>query len=346
MQKTSHIQTQSPSALLHVEKLVVDFPLRSRLFGRRLSTIRVLDGVSFQIQASQTLGVVGESGCGKTTLARSLVRLIPIRSGSIVFQDRDLLTLNRRDLRAIRSRIQVVFQDPLSSLNPRLSVESIVGEGLAVLGVKSVARRERSVEAIEKVGLKSADLRRYPHEFSGGQRQRIGIARALVLNPSLIICDEPTSALDVSIQSQILNLLIDLQKNLRVAYLFISHNLPLTRTISHRIAVMYRGRIVESADAEEIYTHPRHPYTQALISAVPVPDPRGSRLRNRAIPIGPIADPFDIAPGCAYHPRCPHATDLCREQAPTLETKPGHSADHFVACHHSEKLTEFIQFSV
>jgi len=225
-------------------------------------------------------------------------------------------------------------------------VGAIVGEGLAVLGVKLAARRERTAEAIEKVGLKTADLRRYPHEFSGGQRQRIGIARALIVNPSLIICDEPTSALDVSIQSQILNLLIDLQKNLGVAYLFISHNLPLSRAISHRIAVMYRGRIVESADSEELYSNPRHPYTQALISAVPVPDPRGSRRRDRATPIGPVANPFDAAPGCAYHPRCPHATDLCRERTPTLETKPGHSADHLVACHHSETLTEFIKLSV
>lgn len=332
---------EKTGALLQVENLRVHFTTRARLFRRHARTIRAVDDVSFELGRGRTLGLVGESGCGKSTLARAILRLIPTTAGRIVFEGRDVARLSARNLRPLRRRMQIVFQDPYGSLNPRLRVEAIVGEALAVHGLVrgARARRERVADVLTRVGLSAADLNRYPHEFSGGQRQRIGIARALALEPSLVFCDEPVSALDVSVQAQILNLLADLQRDLGLSYVFIGHNLGVVRHVSHEIAVMYFGRIVEQAPTQELFADPRHPYTQALLAAAPDLGPADGAAAREARPVPlPTApaeppDPYDPPSGCPFHPRCPIAEPACRQNAPLLAPCNPLSPGHRVACH-------------
>lgn len=327
----------SSDALLDVRELKTYFPVRQGVFARVTDHVRAVDGVSFQVGRGRTLGLVGESGCGKTTVGRTVLRLIPATGGEVRFDGVDIFSLPPRELRTIRQRIQIIFQDPVGSLNPRMTVETIVGEALTVHGIaRGHTRRDRVASLLERVGLSASHLSRYPHEFSGGQRQRIGIARALALEPKLIVCDEPVSALDVSIQSQILNLLADLQGELGLSYLFIAHNLAVVKHFSHDVAVMYLGRIVEIADADEIYNNPKHPYAQALLSAAPEPDP-SARKRRIVLP-GEVPSPINPPAGCHFHPRCPLATEECRCVVPLLRAAPNAPAGHSVACHHAEQM--------
>ena len=317
-------------ALLEVRDLKTYFPVRKGVFGRTRAWVRAVDGVDLEVRAGSTLGLVGESGCGKTTAGRTILRLIPKTAGSVRFDGADVFAADRAELKGLRRRMQIIFQDPVGSLNPRMTVESIVGESLTVHGIaRGADRRDRVADLLTKVGLSPSHLNRYPHEFSGGQRQRIGIARALALSPEFIVCDEPVSALDVSIQSQILNLLADLREQLNLSYLFIAHNLAVVEHISDDLAVMYLGRIVEVAPARDIYRDPKHPYTQALLSAVPIPDPDAAR--KRIVLRGEIPSPMNPPSGCAFHPRCPLAKPQCREQSPPLEPKAGRK-DHKAAC--------------
>src|SRR5947207_1443102 len=305
------------------------FPIGGGLFGGPRAWVLAVDGVSLAIQPGETLGLVGESGSGKSTLGRLMLRLIEPTSGEVAFDGRSLLALGARELRALRREMQIIFQDPYGSLDPRMRVESIVGEGLAIHGLGTRAqRRERVRELLELVGLPPEAAGRYPHEFSGGQRQRIGIARALAVGPRFVVADEAVSALDVSIQAQILNLLQDLRRRLGLTMLFIAHDLRIIEHLSDRVAVMYLGKIVELAPREAIYTNPRHPYTRALLSAVPVPDPR--QRRQRMVLGGDVPSPIEPPPGCAFHPRCPHAEDVCRTVVPPLVAGRGR---HAVACH-------------
>jgi len=324
------------TALLEVRDVKMHFPVVGGLFRRRIGSVYAVDGVSFQLERGKTLGIVGESGCGKSTLGRTLVRLYEPTAGSIRFDGQEISDLSGRDLIPLRRRMQVIFQDPYSSLNPRKSIRSTLEEPMRIHGIGNSAERfERVAGLMEKVGLRQDDLHKYPHEFSGGQRQRIGIARALVLEPDLIIADEPVSALDVSIQSQVLNLLVSLQEELGLTYLFISHDLTVIKYVSDQVAVMYLGRIVEIADADRIYERPAHPYTQALLSALPTADPR--RRADRQLLEGDVPNPSQPPPGCAFHTRCPHVRDICKQQAPALETLSG-EANHASACHFSEEL--------
>jgi oligopeptide/dipeptide ABC transporter ATP-binding protein len=321
--------TNNGAWLLRVTDLRVHFRVRRRLFGGAAHMLKAVDGVSFDLPRGKTLGLVGESGCGKSTLARAILRLIPPTSGSVHFDGRDVLSLPPGELRPLRRQMQLIFQDPYGSLNPRLRVETIVGEALTVHGLvrTSAERRARVAHLLTQVGLTSADLDRYPHEFSGGQRQRIGIARALALQPSLIICDEPVSALDVSIQAQILNLLADLKQQLQLTYLFIAHNLAVVRHICDEVAVMYLGRIVEHAPTAELFTNPRHPYTRALLAAATTFEPGLS---------GEPPSPLDPPPGCPFHPRCPLAAARCQGERPELRVPSGLAGQHRVACHFAE----------
>jgi len=315
--------------LLEVRDLVKHFPVGGGLFGRSHSLIRAVDGVSFTIHRRETLGLVGESGCGKTTTGRCILQLERPTSGAVVFEGRDLTRLGDAELRPLRRRIQVIFQDPYSSLNPRMTVGQIVAEPLAVhrIVTEPGARAARVREVLAHVGLLPQHARRYPHELSGGQRQRVGIARALALDPSLIVCDEPVSALDVSIQAQIINLLEDLQAKLGLTYLFVAHDLSVVRHISDRVAVMYLGKIVELADRQALYEDPLHPYTRALLAAVPIPDPELEARRERIVLGGEVPSPLRPPSGCVFHPRCPIAVDRCRSEVPPLrEVKPGHWA--------------------
>ncbi len=333
--------TTENGTLLRVSNLKKYFPIFSRGILRRrvVNYVRAVDGVSFTIGRGEVLGLVGESGCGKTTTGRVILRAIPPTEGEIIFQDSakgevDLAQLGRDELRDIWRHIQLIFQDPYSSLNPRMTLEHIVGEPLRNYGVlKGEALRDRVAELLQLVGLRPEYMSRYPHAFSGGQRQRIGIARALALNPQLIICDEPVSALDVSIQAQILNLLKDLQSQFQLTYLFISHDLSVVRHLSHRVAVMYVGKLVEIADTEQLFNDIQHPYTEALLSSAPTPDPRAKR---KHVPLkGEVPDPANPPSGCYFHPRCQYAKDRCKTEAPPLrETRPG----HWAACHFSEEL--------
>ncbi|HME90904.1 MAG TPA: dipeptide ABC transporter ATP-binding protein [Myxococcaceae bacterium] len=316
--------------LLEVRDLATHFPLRSGVFGRASGSVKAVDGVSLDVRRGETLGLVGESGCGKSTLGRSVLRLIEPTSGSIRFSGRELIGLPLRDLRALRRKMQIIFQDPYASLNPRMTVREIVGEGLVIHRLASGADRERKIAGLlEKMGLTRDSMDRYPHEFSGGQRQRIGIARALAVEPELVVADEPISSLDVSIQAQIVNLLMDLQRELGLTYLFIAHDLKIIEYISTRVAVMYLGKIVELADSADLYRAPKHPYTQALLSAVPVPDP--DRKRQRIILQGDVPSPANPPPGCAFHPRCPYAFERCRNETPPLYSlRNGHTASCFL----------------
>ncbi|PYM40271.1 MAG: peptide ABC transporter substrate-binding protein [Candidatus Rokuibacteriota bacterium] len=315
--------------LLEVRNLVKHFYVSGGLFGGREGVVRAVDDVSFAIHRGETLGLVGESGCGKTTTGRCILQLERPTRGQILFEDRDLATLGPEELRAVRRRMQVIFQDPYSSLNPRMTVGQIITEPLAVHRIvpDPVKREARVQELLGHVGLLPQHARRYPHQLSGGQRQRVGIARALAMEPALIVCDEPVSALDVSIQAQIINLLEDLQREFGLTYLFVAHDLSVVRHISDRVAVMYLGRIVELADRKALYDDPLHPYTRALLSAVPIPDPELEARREHIVLGGEVPSPLHPPSGCVFHPRCPIAIDRCRAVVPELrEIKPGHWA--------------------
>jgi oligopeptide/dipeptide ABC transporter ATP-binding protein len=326
-------------SVLEVDGLFKEFPIRSGLLQRETGRVRAVQDVSFSIERGETLALVGESGCGKTTVSRCILRALPPTRGAIRFSPEpgkfiDLAPLSRRALRPLRRHIQMIFQDPYASLNPRMMVGDIIAEPLLVNGVPAAQRQLRVRELLDLVGLPAATRTRFPHAFSGGQRQRIGIARALALHPTLVVADEPVSALDVSVQAQIINLLLDLQDRLRLSMLFVAHDLGVVRHVSDRVAVMYVGRIVETAPTAALYATPRHPYTEALLAAVPKPDPA---LRDQtSAPAGEIADPANPPPGCAFHPRCPYAVSRCRTELPILrEIAPA----HWSACHRSAELS-------
>ncbi len=315
--------------LVVVENLKKHFPVNRTLFGKVLSTVQAVDSVSFTIREGETLGLVGESGCGKTTVGRLVLRLIEPTSGKIQFAGTDLARVPARELRRLRHQMQIIFQDPYSSLNPRMTVGQIVAEPLIRHGLARGAKcRAKVAEILSLVGLDPSYVRRYPHEFSGGQRQRIGIARALATRPRLIICDEPVSALDVSIQSQVLNLLKDLQQEFGLTYLFIAHGLNVVKHVSDRVGVMYLGKMVELAEGDALYSNPLHPYTQALLSAIPEPDPLAKR--ERIILTGDVPSPIHPPSGCRFHTRCPKAMDICRQQEPVFQAD---QSNHWVACH-------------
>ena len=318
------------NVILRVDNLKMYFPIRSGLFQRHAGDIKAVDDVSFEIITGETLGLVGESGCGKTTTGRAIIRLYNPTGGHVYFEGQDMADLKGEALRKMRRKMQMIFQDPYASLNPRMSVYGIVSEPLTVHHIVSgQEKKDRVAELMELVGLNPGLMNRYPHEFSGGQRQRIGLARSLALKPDLIICDEPISALDVSIQAQVVNLLEELQEKFGLTYLFIAHDLSMVRHISDRTAVMYLGKVVELAPQEELYNHPLHPYTQALLSAVPVPDPVVERNRQRIILTGDVPSPAHPPSGCNFHPRCPLHEECQEEEPEWQEVSPG----HWVACH-------------
>ncbi len=316
--------------LQHVEK---HFPVKSGILQRTTGHVRAVDGVDLRVMPGETVGLVGESGCGKSTLGRTMLRLVEPTAGKILFEGRDMSTLTSRQMKAVRKRLQMIFQDPVGSLNPRFTVQDIVAEGLRIHGgFTAVQQRAKVAEMLGRVGLPKEAAHRYPHEFSGGQRQRIGIARALVLEPKLVIADEPVSALDVSIQSQVLNLLVELKREFDLTYIFVAHNLAVVGYISDRIAVMYLGKVVELAPVSELQRNPLHPYTKALFSAVPVPV-RG-RERQRVVLTGDVPSPLNPPSGCRFRTRCPLAQDICAQVEPELETK---ARDHYAACHFAGK---------
>ncbi|HLG61298.1 MAG TPA: dipeptide ABC transporter ATP-binding protein [Ktedonobacteraceae bacterium] len=325
--------------LVDIRDLKMHFPLtRGIVLQRVVGYVRAVDGVSFAIERGQTLGLVGESGSGKTTIGRTIVRLYKPTSGEILFDNKDLAKLEGEPLRQIRQRVQMIFQDPFASLNPRFTIGSLIAEPMHIYHVGSNDEiRERTIELLKVVGLRPEYIDRYPHEFSGGQRQRIAVARALSINPEFVIADEPVSALDVSVRAQVLNLLQRLQQQFNLTYLFVSHDLSVVRHVADRIAVMYLGKIVELADRDELYAAPKHPYTKALLSAIPIPDPQIEKRRQRIILSGDLPSPIRIPSGCRFHTRCPMAQAICREVEPPFEAKEGH--EHFAACHFSEKVT-------
>jgi len=326
--------------LLEVRDLRKSFTVAPGFRGGARQELKAVDGVTFALRRGETLGLVGESGCGKSTTGKLILRLLEADSGQIIFQGQDILQLSPRRMRPLRRQMQMVFQDPYSSLNPRMRVGEIVGEPLKIHGLaRGAAIREEVLRLLKTVGLTEAHYDRYPHEFSGGQRQRVGIARALALKPSLIVADEPVSALDLSIQAQVVNLLQDIQEEFGLTYLFIAHDLSVIEHISDRVAVMYLGRIVELSEATELYRKPRHPYTEALLNAIPVPDPNLPRITK---PLkGEVPSPINPPPGCHFHPRCPYAREICHRIDPPLEDKGG---EHFAACHFSEEVGRFKRF--
>ena len=315
--------------LIEVTDLKKHFPIRKGILQRPAGAVRAVDGVTFSINEGETLGLVGESGCGKTTVGRTVLRLVEPTSGQIKVRGQEISGLSKTELRPLRRQMQIIFQDPFSSLNPRIRVGEIVGEPLKVHGVGNKSERaDRVAKLFQRVGLRPQQMINYPHQFSGGQRQRVSIARALALDPGFIVADEPVSALDVSIQAQVINLLMDLQQELGLSYLFVSHNLAVVEHISHRVAVMYLGRIVEYADKVTLFANPQHPYTEALLAAVPLPDPALVRTKQRVT--GDVPSPINPPSGCHFHPRCPIAVDRCKVETPLLrEVAPGHEA----ACH-------------
>ncbi len=316
-------------SLLEIRDLKKHFPVGDGLFSRGKGVVKAVDGVSLTVNEGETLGLVGESGCGKSTLGRAILRLIEPTGGEVNFHGRNLLALSQRELRDMRREMQIIFQDPYASLNPRMRVGDIVGEGLEIHQLaKGKAKRDRVMELLHQVGLREDHFDRYPHEFSGGQRQRIGIARALAVSPKFIVCDEPVSSLDVSIQAQIINLLQELQEKMHLTYLFISHDLRVVEHISHRVAIMYLGKVVEIANSETIYRDAKHPYTRALLSAVPLPDTE--RKKERVVLEGDVPSPVNPPPGCAFHPRCSYREPVCSQAEPSL----AFGADgHGVSCH-------------
>ena len=316
-------------SILRAENIVKSFPVYGGLFSREIGSVQAVQGVSFELKKGETLGLVGESGCGKSTLGRSLIKLLQPTSGKIFFKNQDITHFKGEQLRELRKSMQIIFQDPYASLNPRMTIGSILEEPLVIHNLfnSQKDRNDRVQELIKLVGLRPEHLSRYPHEFSGGQRQRVGIARALAVNPDLIICDEPVSALDVSIQAQVINLLMELQQKLGLTYVFIAHDLKVVEHVSTRVAVMYLGKIVEMADADLLYKNPLHPYTKALLSAIPVPDPKPRA--ERIILTGDVPSPINPPPGCHFNPRCPLASEECRQTAPQLFDR---GSEHWVSC--------------
>jgi oligopeptide transport system ATP-binding protein len=315
--------------LLKVENLTKSFPIYGGVFSREVASVRAVQGVSFEINRGETLGLVGESGCGKSTLGRCIIRLHDPTTGKIIYDGKDITSITGEELRDMRKKMQIIFQDPFASLNPRMTIGTILEEPLIIhnLYESPKDRQDRIHELLDLVGLRREHLNRYPHEFSGGQRQRVGIARSLAVNPELIVCDEPVSALDVSIQAQVINLLMELQQKLGLTYIFIAHDLKVVEHVSTKVAVMYLGKIVEMAEAEDLYRNPMHPYTKALMSAIPTPDPH--RKEDRIILTGDVPSPINPPSGCHFHPRCPSAIEACKSTAPTLIEK---TKNHVASC--------------
>jgi oligopeptide transport system ATP-binding protein len=333
-------QENGKEIFIEVRNLKKYFPIMRGVFRRQVGAVKAVDGVSFNIYKGETLGLVGESGCGKSTTGRSILQLLKPTDGEVIFKGQDLTRLGQSELRKSRRHMQMIFQDPYASLNPRMTVGNIIGEPLEIHNIGDTAsRKERVKELLKIVGLNPYFINRYPHEFSGGQRQRIGVARALATNPDFIVADEPISALDVSIQAQVVNLLDDLKDELGLTYLFIAHDLSMIRYISDRVAVMYLGKIVELSDKDTVFDRSLHPYTQALLSAIPIPDPEKEEKRQRLILEGGVPSPANPPSGCNFHPRCSYATDICSQVDPEFRNLGSESKPHWVACHHAEQFT-------